>query len=79
MHPLERFLGRREVIDTVGLLEIFLGVLCQSPWLPITSIFYEQYPISSKLVLFANENCLTLACDEDVIFFVDRDPLFCEN
>ncbi len=28
MHPLDCFLGRWEIVDTVGLLETFLGVFC---------------------------------------------------
>ena len=66
MYPLDHFFGRGEVVDAVGRLEIFLGVLCRSLRLPIASILYEWYPISALLVSFFYENCLTLACYEDV-------------
>ena len=41
MHPHDCFLGGWDVVDTVGLLEIFLGVLCRSLWFPIVLILYE--------------------------------------
>jgi hypothetical protein len=79
MHPLNCFLDRWEVVDTVGLLEIFLGMFCWSPWLTIASVLHGWYPIAPIFVSLANENCRALACDEDVLLFVDRDTFLGEN
>jgi hypothetical protein len=79
MHPLDCFFGRGEVVDTVGLLEIFLGVLCWLLRLPISSILYEWYSVSAPLVSVANENGFALACYENVIFFVDSNSFLGEN
>ena len=79
MHPLDRFFGRGEVVDTVGLLEIFLGVLRWSLRLPIASILYKWYSVSAPLVTLTNENGFALACYENVFFFVDRNSFLGEN
>ena len=79
MHPLDRFFGRGKVVDTVDLLEIFLGVLCWLLWLPIASILDEWYSVSAPLAALSNENGFALACNENVFFFVDRNSFLGEN
>ena len=79
MHPFDCFFGREEVVDTVGLLEIFLGVLCWLLRLPIASILYKCYSVSAPLVTLSNENGSALACYENVFFFVDRNSFPGEN
>ncbi len=79
MHPLDRFFGGGEVEDTVGLLEIFLGVLCWLLWLPIAFILDEWYSVSAPLVALSNENGFALACYENIFFFVDRNSFLGEN
>jgi hypothetical protein len=79
VHPLDRFFGRGEVVNTVGLFEIFFGVFCWMPGLPIASIFYEWYSVPAPLVSFSNENGFALACYENVFFFVDSNSFLGEN
>ena len=71
MHLIDCFFGRGEVVHTVGLFEVFFGVLCWLPWLPIAPNLYKWYPVSAPLVSFANENGFAFACYEYVFIFVD--------
>ena len=79
MPPFDGLLSGWQIIDAIGLLEILFGPLRRFAGLPLASLLDEWDAIADTLVSFANDDGLTFACDQDIIFFVNGDAILGEN
>jgi hypothetical protein len=79
MDPFDGLFGRREIIDTVGLLECFPCLFGWTPRLPPSPLLHQRYLVFSMTISNSDEDGFTFACNEDVFFFEYIDAVFCAD
>ena len=79
MHPFDGLLSGCHVVDTVGFAYNAFSFFRWFTWLPLAPLLYQWYAVSACGVAGSNEEWLSFARDEDIIFFVYRNPVFGED
>jgi hypothetical protein len=67
MHPFDGLFGRREIVDSVGLLECFSCLFGWMPRLSLSLLLHQRYLVSSMTISNSDEDGFAFACNEDVL------------
>ena len=71
VHPFNGFFCCGQVVEAVGLLEKLLVFLAWFPRLPFSPCLNKRDAVAAALILFANDNWLASARDQNICLFVD--------
>ena len=64
VHPFDGFLFGWQVVDAMCQLDLPSCCLRGSVWLPFSVVLGQWYPVSITFISFADDNGISLTCDE---------------